>query len=156
MTKKTLLGWAAIALAAFAGVSAAYSHEGEHFSAGEPGDANKPARVVLVTMKEADGKMSFIPGEIEVKKGEQIRFMIRNSGLLDHEFVLASTADNLKHAEVMKKFPDMEHDDPNAKRIAPNKTGNILWKFTTVGTFEYSCLIPGHREAGMIGTIVVK
>ena len=156
MTQKTLLACSVIALTAILGVSAGYSHEGEHFTAGEPGDANKPARVVLITMKEADGKMIFIPNKIDVKQGEQIRFMIRNSGLLDHEFVLASTADNLKHAELMKKFPDMEHDDPNAKRIAPNQTDNILWKFTTAGTFEYSCLIPGHREAGMIGTVIVK
>jgi plastocyanin len=42
------------------------------------------------------------------------------------------------------------------KRLAPKKTDQIMWRFTQVGEFEYSCLIPGHREAGMIGTIVVK
>ena len=50
----------------------------------------------------------------------------------------------------------MEHDDPNGMRLAPKKTDQIVWRFTQVGVFEYSCLIPGHREAGMIGTIVVK
>ncbi|OYZ86287.1 MAG: copper resistance protein, partial [Xanthobacter sp. 17-67-6] len=56
----------------------------------------------------------------------------------------------------MRKNPDMEHDDPNAKRLMPKKTGEIVWKFTKPGTFDFSCLIPGHREAGMFGTIVVK
>ncbi len=56
----------------------------------------------------------------------------------------------------MKKNPDMEHDDPNGKRLAPKKTDEIVWKFSKPGEFEYSCLIPGHREAGMVGTIVVK
>lgn len=126
------------------------------FSAGEPGNPKKPARVVLVTMRESDGKMMFIPDKVEVRKGEQIRFMLRNSGLLEHEFLLATAEENLKHAEVMKKFPDMEHDEPNGKRIKPNGTSEIVWRFTKAGTFEYGCLIPGHREAGMLGTVIVK
>ena len=135
---------------------AAVAHEGEHYSAGEPGDASKPAQVIAITMHEGDGTMTFIPSKVEVQKGQQIKFVIRNDGALDHEFVLATTAENLKHAELMKKYPDMVHDDPNAKRIAPGKVDNIVWKFTKAGTFEYSCLIPGHREAGMVGTVVVK
>ena len=126
------------------------------YAAGEPGDATKPARIVQVTMTETDGKMQFLPNRIEIKKDEQVKFMLRNNGELDHEFILATAAENLKHAESMKKNPDMEHDDPNGKRLAPKKTDQIMWRFTQVGEFEYSCLIPGHREAGMIGTIVVK
>ena len=154
MRRLTIGAMALTTLIAMAGASLA--HEGEHFSAGEPGDASKPARIVPITMQEGDGKMMFMPNKIEVKKGEQVKFVIRNSGALDHEFVLASTADNLKHAELMKKYPDMEHDDPNAKRIAPGKVDSIVWKFSKAGTFEFSCLIPGHREAGMMGTVVVK
>ena len=56
----------------------------------------------------------------------------------------------------MKKDPGMEHDDPNGKRLAPKTTSEIVWKFTKAGEFDYSCLIPGHREAGMIGMVVVK
>jgi uncharacterized cupredoxin-like copper-binding protein len=132
------------------------SASAQAYAAGEPGDATKPARIVQVTMTEAGGKMLFLPNRIEIKKDEQIKFMLRNNGELDHEFILATTAENLKHAESMKKNPDMEHDDPNGKRLAPKKTDQIVWRFTQVGEFEYSCLIPGHREAGMIGTIVVK
>ena len=151
----SLTAIATVVLPAFAGPGEP-GHHHETFSAGEPGNPKKPARVVLITMKEGDGKMMFIPDKIEVREGEQIRFILRNSGLLDHEFVLASTADNLKHAEEMKKYPDMEHDDPNAKRLAPNKSTEIVWRFTKSGEFEYGCLIPGHRDAGMTGKIVVK
>lgn len=133
-----------------------HNHGHGMFSAGEPGNAKKPARIVQVTMRESDGKMLFIPARIEVKRGEQIKFMLRNSGELDHEFVLATTEENVKHAEEMKKNPEMEHDDPNAKRLAPKSSGEIVWRFTKPGTFEFGCLIPGHREAGMIGTVVVK
>ncbi len=129
---------------------------GAGFSAGEPGDPKKPARTVLVTMKEGDGKMLFIPDRLEIKRGEQVRFVLINTGLLEHEFILASTEDNLKHAENMKEHSHMTHDDPNGKRVAPSKKSEIVWRFTKAGTFEYDCLIPGHREAGMTGTVIVK
>ena len=145
---------AAIGLAAWAGPACA--HEAAHFSAGEPGNPKKPARVVLVTMREGDGRMMFIPDKVEVRRGEQIRFVLTNTGQLEHEFVLATTEENLKHAEEMKKNPDMEHDDPNGKRVAPAKKSEIVWRFTKAGTFEYGCLIPGHREAGMTGIVIVK
>jgi uncharacterized cupredoxin-like copper-binding protein len=111
---------------------------------------------VQVTMTEKDGKMLFTPARVEVKKGEQVKFVLRNNGELDHEFILATTAENLKHAEAMKKNPDMEHDDPNGKRLAPKKTAEIVWKFSKAGEFEFACLIPGHRESGMLGTVIVK
>ena len=152
--KKLISAFAAAALLATIGLAAA--HEGEHFSAGVPGNAKKPARTVTVVMSDDEGAMKFTPDRLEVKKGEQVRFVIQNKGALKHEFMLASVKDNDKHAEMMKKFPDMEHDDPNAKSVDPGKTAEMVWRFTKAGTFEYGCLIPGHREAGMIGTVVVK
>lgn len=134
-----------------------YAHEGEtHFSAGEPGDPKKPARVMLITMREGDGKMMFSPDQVEVRKGEQIRFILQNNGALDHEFLLATTEENLKHGELMKKYPDMEHDDPNGKRLKSKEHKEIVWRFTKAGEFEFACLIPGHRESGMHGKIIVK
>ena len=135
----------------------ASTHEGhEHFSTGEPGDPKKPSRTVKVTMLEDGKKMLFEPAVVEVRQGKQIRFVIFNEGTWNHEFMLATEAENRKHSELMKKFPDMEHDDPNAKRLPPFASSKLLWKFTKRGEFEYACLIPGHFEAGMRGKVVVK
>ena len=152
---------AAIALlmsagAALAGPGSAGHGHGDETAYGKPGDPKKKARIVQVSMTERDGKLLFIPDRIEVRRGEQIRFQLRNNGELDHELVVATLEENLKHAIEMQKNPDMEHDDPNAKRLAPKKTGEILWQFTKVGEFDFSCLIPGHREAGMTGKVIVK
>jgi uncharacterized cupredoxin-like copper-binding protein len=152
----SLAGVALFAVSANADKGPAGHHHDDSYSAGKPGNPKKPARIVQIAMGEADGKMLFTPVRIEVKKGEQIRFVLRNKGELEHEFILATTGENLKHAEAMRKNPDMEHDDPNGKRLAPKKAGEIVWKFTKAGEFEYSCLIPGHREAGMIGAVIVK
>ncbi|MEW9308723.1 MULTISPECIES: cupredoxin domain-containing protein [Labrys] len=147
--------FATVALALVSGPALADAGHGGTRAYGEPGDARKPARTIAVTMRESDGKMMFIPSKIEVRQGEQIKFVLRNNGEIDHEIVLATLAENLKHGAEMQKNPDMEHDDPNARRLSPKKTGEMVWKFTKVGEFDFSCLIPGHREAGMTGTIVV-
>lgn len=144
----------AIALAAvLSHLGHAQAHEAHlHFSAGQPGDPKKPARTVTISMRE----MQFEPSRIEVHKGEQIRFVLRNVGTESHEFVLATPDENRKHEEIMKKFPNMEHDDPNAKRVARSESAELLWAFTKPGEFEFACLIPDHREYGMVGTVVVK
>jgi uncharacterized cupredoxin-like copper-binding protein len=145
ITKTALALTALVALAAPAKSHDKHTHE--TYSAGEPGNPKKPSRT---------SEMEYKPWRIEVKRGEQIRFVIRNVGKEDHEFLLATTAENLKHAEDMKKHPHMEHDDPNGVRLAPKKSAEIIWKFTKAGTFEYSCLIPDHRDYGMIGRVTVK
>ena len=146
-----------LALALAGSVPPLLAHEGhETYSAGVPGDPKKPSRTVKVKMLEEGKKMFFEPAVIEVRQGEQIRFVLQNDGIEDHEFMLASIADNRKHAEAMKKNPDMEHDDPNAKRLSPFNKGELLWRFTKKGEFEFACLIPGHLEAGMHGKVVVK
>jgi uncharacterized cupredoxin-like copper-binding protein len=144
------------ALLSALGIGSALSHEAEHFSAGKPGDAKDPSRIVKVIMREEGNRMLFEPSHVDIRKGEQIRFVLENDGVENHEFVLATPTENLKHAALMRKHPKMEHDDPNAKRLAPFANAEMIWKFTKAGTFEFSCLIPGHREAGMVGTITVK
>ena len=150
------LAFATLAAGAIGAPAKLHAHAGEHFSAGEPGDPTKPFRIVRISIHDGKGGMGYTPQSLEVHLGEQIKFIIWNDGIYDHEFILASTADNLKHAALMKKFPDMEHADPNAKTIGPYNSAEILWRFSKKGTFEFSCLIPGHREAGMIGKVAVK
>jgi uncharacterized cupredoxin-like copper-binding protein len=163
MTIRSNRLFGALLLLALAGMARmalpAIAHEGhDTFAAGEPGDPKRPAREVRVLMFD-DGSekvMRYEPAVITVRKGEQVRFLLENGGTESHEFMLATVADNRKHAELMKKFPDMEHTEPNATRLAVSQHGELLWKFTKAGEFEYACLIPGHYEAGMHGKITVK
>jgi uncharacterized cupredoxin-like copper-binding protein len=139
--------------------TAALAHEGaadDDFAAGEPGDATKPFRVVEIVMRESDGAMTYSPDSVDVKQGEQIKFIVKNTGALKHEFFLDSEQHNAHHKLEMQKNPEMEHDDPNAQSVEPGKQVEILWKFSKAGTFEFACLIPGHYEAGMHGKVVVK
>jgi uncharacterized cupredoxin-like copper-binding protein len=130
--------------------------DSHHFAAGEPGDPGKAHRVVTVVMSEGPGTMTYNPDRIEVRKGEQIKLVLRNAGQLAHELVLDTPASNARHKAEMEKNPDMAHDEPNGRHVAPGRSAEMLWRFTKAGTFEYACLIPGHYEAGMKGVVIVK
>jgi uncharacterized cupredoxin-like copper-binding protein len=119
---------------------------------GIAGDARKISRTIDIRMTD---DMRFDPSKISVKAGETIRFVHRNAGKLMHEMVIGTRADLVAHAENMRKHPGMDHDEPWIAHVAPGKRGEIVWHFNRAGEFEFACLIPGHFEAGMRGTISV-
>ena len=153
---KTVVVRAAAVVVAFVSLSIAHALGHEPLAFGEHGDPNKPSRTVRVVMREDGNKMLYLPNRIEVKKGEQIRFVVDNDGLFNHEFILGTPHELRNHAAEMKKNPDMKHDDEHSLSVGMLSRGELLWRFTHAGRFVYACLIPGHLERGMRGTIVVK
>ena len=125
----------------------------EEKSFGREGDPKKVIRTIKVDMSDA---MRFTPAELTIRQGEVVRFEVKNSGKTMHEMVLGTMKELKDHAELMRKHPGMEHDEPYMAHVGPGKTERIVWQFTKPGEFYYGCLIPGHFEAGMIGRVVVK
>lgn len=119
---------------------------------GKPGDPVKVTRSIQVEMNDT---MRFKPANIKVKRGETIRFLVRNTGKVKHEMVLGTIGELKKHAELMRKFPEMGHADPNQVSVEPGMTGELIWQFSKAGTFDFACLVPGHFEAGMVGKVRV-
>jgi uncharacterized cupredoxin-like copper-binding protein len=116
-------------------------------------DPRTAKRTIRVGMTD---DMRFAPSEISVRRGELVRFVAANKGQVLHEMVLGTLDDLKAHAELMKKFPGMEHDEPHMAHVSPGKTGEIGWRFTQAGTFYFGCLVPGHFEGGMVGKITVR
>ena len=120
------------------------------------GIAGDPARVSRSIVIRMTDRMRFHPEHIRVRKGETLRFVIRNEGRMLHEMVIGTPSSLDEHAALMRRFPDMEHDAPWMAHVAPGATGEIVWHFNRPGEFAYACLIPGHYEAGMRGRILVR
>jgi uncharacterized cupredoxin-like copper-binding protein len=131
-------------------------HGSKSFAAGEPGDPKRPFRTVEIVMKDDAGKMSFTPDKIDVKEGDQVKFVLKNTGVVDHEFLIDTVTNNAQHKLEMEKNPDMLHEEPNGARLKPGATKEILWRFSKAGTFEFACLLPGHYESGMKGVVAIK
>lgn len=113
----------------------------------------KPSKTIEVTLSDT---MKFSPETITVKTGDIVEFTHKNTGKLVHEFVLGTEESLAEHAKMMQKFPNMEHEEAYMIHVGPGKEGKMLWKFTKAGEFGFGCLVPGHYEAGMKGTITVQ
>lgn len=120
---------------------------------GREGDPGKATRTINVDMND---KMRFTPASLEIKQGETVKFVVKNSGRIMHEFVLGTMSELKEHSALMQKFPGMEHAEPYMAHVAPGKTETVTWRFTKAGNFNFGCLIPGHFEAGMVGNVAVK
>jgi len=139
-------------LSALAAGTHAGGHGHDDEAIGKPGLASKVTRTVKVDMSDT---MRFTPSSLAIKQGETIRFLVKNSGQLAHEMVLGTEKDLKEHYEVMKKNPEMEHEDANSVSLQPGKTGELIWQFTKAGKVDFACLHPGHYEAGMKGLVNV-
>lgn len=120
---------------------------------GIAGDAKAVKRTIDITMSDA---MRFTPDRIEVKQGDVVKFVVRNPGKLMHELVIGTKAELDRHAALMMKFPDMEHDEPYMAHVGSGKKGELIWKFNRAGEFAFACLVDGHYQAGMVGKIKVS
>lgn len=124
---------------------------------GRPGKAADVTRTIEVDMVEPEaGGMAFLPADLTIARGETVRFIVTNRGVLDHEMVIDTVEANMEHMQVMMMSPDMHHDDPNAVSLAPGESGELIWTFSQAGNFQFACLIPGHMDAGMHGPLNVN
>tara|TARA_B100000902_G_scaffold81427_1_gene86048 strand:- start:108 stop:608 length:501 start_codon:yes stop_codon:yes gene_type:complete len=139
---------------------------------GEKGIIEDVSKVINVEMFDNYYK----PNKIKVKKGETVKFIVKNMGelvhefniatkemhikhqpemakMVEHEILLADTIDKNKMKEMAKKDHAMAHKHSNSVLLEPNEIGEIIWKFTTSTRLEIACNIPGHYETGMIAKI---
>ena len=152
--KTTLItfAWALALTSTGALADGKHKHNHNDASIGKPGVATATTRNVVIDMSD---KMRFTPSSFTAKQGETIRFTIKNSGSLKHEFILGTEKELKAHYELMKKSPEMEHSEPNMITLAGGQTGEVIWQFTKSGKIDFACLQPGHYDAGMKGKVMV-
>lgn len=144
-----------------------------HYSFGHPAKAASAKRSVEITL----GDIYFKPASVQVKAGETVRFVLHNEGKLVHEFSLGDAA---MHAEHQKQMLAMQHDmggmdhsqmghdmtgmdhgamqhaDANTVTLEPGQSAELTWTFTQATGLQFACNIPGHYQAGMVGTLDIQ
>jgi uncharacterized cupredoxin-like copper-binding protein len=147
-----------------------HDHHDHTVEWGEPGKAEDVSRTVDVSM----GDIYFEPNSIQARPGETIRFVVKNVGNLVHEFNIGTDHMHQEHrGEMVKMMQDglmtatsidhhksehsgMKHDDPNSVLLESGETAELIWRFKEPKRLEFACNVPGHYEAGMVGTLTVK
>lgn len=130
---------------------------------GRPGDPEKAARTVEIRMGDnfyqiRMGGESHDLERLEVKRGETVRFVVVNEGVLLHEFNIGEPETHAAHQKEMQTMLEhgmitplavvpekmamdhgdgeghaMSHDDPNAVLLASGESGEIVWTFEADG-----------------------
>ena len=142
-----------------------------HMEFGQPGKAVNASRTIEVIM----GDNYFEPEDVQIMKGETIRFVIKNQGDAVHEFNIGTSHMHAEHQKEMELMVEhgvidgdkinqelmkmdmghgntMQHDDPNSVLLEPGTEAEIVWQFTKAMDLEFACNVPGHYDSGMAGT----
>ncbi|PVE06684.1 cupredoxin family protein [Limnohabitans sp. Rim28] len=151
--------WAATGHSHGHGDTSAHGHASNDTNSADP-VAQVVSRSIDVRM---DDSMRFTPSQIKVQAGETIRFVVHNAGKVEHEMVLGHDEAIREHAQAMKRDAaqgkahgaDHAHGTGAAITVAAGQTGELVVTFPKAATLQMACLIPGHYEAGMRGSLTV-
>ena len=142
---------------------------------GESGKLSEVNRTIEIKMYDN----YYEPKEINIKKGETIKFIVYNYGELVHEFNIATKDMHIKHQpemmkmvehqilladkidkkkmkEMAKKDHSMAHSHSNSVLLEPNQSAELIWKFSSDKNLEAACNVPGHYEVGMVANIKIN
>ncbi len=133
-------------------VLAACSSQGSATTATEPTE---------VTLNATD--IAFDKTRIEVVAGRPVSLTLHNAGVLEHDFSIVELP-HAGEASTTEGEGEMDgHDMSNVTEemdihvAAPTDQSNTIeFTPTTPGEYEYYCTVAGHKEAGMVGTLVVQ
>ncbi|MFI8479177.1 plastocyanin/azurin family copper-binding protein [Pseudomonas sp. NPDC078700] len=135
-------------------------------------------RTIQVNM----GDIFFDMKTLDIKRGETVRFVLKNEGALLHEFNLGSAESHAQHQKEMiamfqrgtlsmngeqgvnskahssvgNETVNMAHNDPNSVLVKPGSSEELIWTFSNATNLEFACNIPGHYQSGMVGKIIVR
>lgn len=159
----------------------AFAGQAQSFAFGEPAPAAQATRTVNVVLKD----IAFEPKSLQVKAGETVRFVLVNEGKLPHEFNLGDKAmhaehqkemvamqgkmftgamnhEGMDHGKMMNHGQMMDHGDGhghgggNTVMVMPGQRAELTWTFRQSAPIEFACNVPGHYQAGMVGTLTIE
>ena len=135
--------------------SSGMHEESGHASAvGGPGVATAVNQIVQVDL--LDSMRFAFDTPLALTRGDVVRFVVTNRGQLRHEFSIGNEQEQDAHRAMMQKMPDMVHEDPNTVTVEPGDTKELIWRFEGEDPIVFACNIPGHAEAGMVATAMLK
>lgn len=141
MSRRRLMGRSAVAVGAIAAVGVAGSqlvmaNQGTATPPASPSSspAASPSAGGEVEISTEDIK--FDPKELTIAANTEVKIKVTNKGVLQHDF----------HVDKL---------NVTSKLLNGGESDTVTIK-AAAGTYEFWCTVPGHKEAGMVGTLTVK
>lgn len=106
-------------------------------------------QIVVINANE----FSYSPTNLEIPKGKEVTIILKNKGEIEHDIQIDNT-----NVEIIDMEPrDHNHSDNSGLHIhaLPKEETKVTLKILDAGEFQYYCTLPGHKDAGMTGTLEV-
>lgn len=114
-------------------------------ASGSPAQAGCSADATVVKIEET-AALKMNPATASVTAGEKVCFEVTNTAGFAHDFYVGPTADvEARNYAALVGIPEFT-----------SGTQQVAWTVPASGSFEYACLVAGHLEAGMKGTITIQ
>ncbi|MBP8000992.1 MAG: cupredoxin domain-containing protein [Chloroflexi bacterium] len=132
----------------------------------QSGEADEVAILPTAEFTVVATDIVYDTANLEVVAGQPVKVTFRNNGALVHDFSIAAMPldgealttetdeDKGGHAHDMEEMAA----ELDVHVAAPMNGGSNVLQFTPAepGTYEYYCTVEGHKEAGMVGQLVVS
>lgn len=89
-----------------------------------------------VALSLETSEFAFTPSSLTIKAGVDTPIRLVNTGVVEHDLTIEALS---------VKIPVKVGGTADSVIVAPK-----------AGTYDFHCSIPGHKEAGMVGTLVVE
>ena len=125
------------------------------------GEEAHVADLMEITLYTVEGRpWRFEPAILEVPVGHTVELTLVNDGRAEHDVEIhgmpfePGEVDDSENEH--PRLSGGHHDqDVVAAHAEPGTTAIVVFTPTQVGEFDFECTIPGHKEAGMVGKLVV-
>lgn len=118
------------------------------------GGASGPSALTRIDVTLSDA-FAIEPRQMTVPAGVPVTFVIRNAGVIDHEFYLGDTAAQDAHEGEMAIMQGWMHDHPEGIGVHPGETRELTFTFGSTGDLLAGCHLIGHYGAGMHASVSV-
>ncbi len=106
-------------------------------------------RTVVITIRHS----RFSVSSLEVKRGQEVRFVVHNTDPIDHELIVGPMEVQNRHEDGRERWhPPV----PGEVTVPLYKAASTSYRFDKRGTVWFGCHLPGHWDYGMRGRINVK
>ena len=104
--------------------------------------------------------IAYDEARLEVPANQAVRLTLENSGALEHDFSIREISVRDVHAtegeaDDHATSEDVHELDLHVAALPGGGRGTLEFTATEPGEYEYYCTVPGHKEAGMLGTLIV-
>jgi uncharacterized cupredoxin-like copper-binding protein len=127
------------------------------------GSSAEPTPIPLAELSLTTTDIAFDTNRLEVRVGQPVRLTLHNEGVLEHDFsimLMPHTGEVMGGGmEGEMAGHDMSHmsEEPDIHVVAPaGDSRTVEFVPSEPGEYEFICTTTGHKEAGMVGTLVVK